>query len=74
MSATEQNETWKPAVGRVMATWGVSHASLESSIAELVACAVKEERERCCQLVFGHASSDNVAQRTVDAIRDRKKR
>ncbi len=29
------------------------------------------ERERCCQLVFGHASSDSAAQRTVDAIRGR---
>lgn len=27
------------------------------------------ERERCCQLVYGHASSDNAAERTVRAIR-----
>lgn len=27
------------------------------------------ERDRCCQIVFGQASSDNDAQRTVNAIR-----
>lgn len=27
------------------------------------------EQERCCSLIFGHCESDNVAQRTVDAIR-----
>ena len=27
------------------------------------------EQERCCSLIFGHCGSDNVAQRTVDAIR-----
>lgn len=30
--------------------------------------AVEAERERCCRIVFGQCSSDNVAQRTVDAI------
>jgi hypothetical protein len=29
----------------------------------------KAEQERCCGLIFGWAGSDNVAQRTVDAIR-----
>lgn len=29
----------------------------------------EEERERCCAIVFGQCGSDNVAQRTVDAIR-----
>ena len=27
------------------------------------------EQDRCCKIVFGMAGSDNVAQRTVDAIR-----
>lgn len=27
------------------------------------------ERERCCQLVYGHAASYDVAERTVRAIR-----
>lgn len=31
--------------------------------------AVHAERERCCGIVFGQCESDNVAQRTVDAIR-----
>lgn len=36
---------------------------------EWVADLIKAEQDRCCRLVFGHASSDNAAQRTVDAIR-----
>lgn len=31
--------------------------------------ATRAERERCCGVVFGMCSSDNTAQRTVDAIR-----
>jgi len=31
--------------------------------------AVLEERERCCKIIYSMAGSDNVAQRTVDAIR-----
>lgn len=27
------------------------------------------EQKRCCSLIFGHCGSDNVAQRTVDAIK-----
>ena len=29
------------------------------------------EREACCKIVYGLCESDNVAQRTVDAIRAR---
>ena len=36
--------------------------------AALVAAA---EREACCKIVYGQCESDNVAQRTVDAIRER---
>jgi hypothetical protein len=36
--------------------------------AELVAA---HEREACCAIVYGLCESDNVAQRTVDAIRAR---
>jgi len=38
-------------------------------LAEDIAQALAEERERCCAIVFGQCSSDNVAQRTVNAIR-----
>ena len=31
--------------------------------------AVQAERDRCCSIVYGMAESDNVAQRTVEAIR-----
>ena len=34
--------------------------------ANIVAAA---EQDRCCKIVYGMAGSDNVAQRTVDAIR-----
>lgn len=33
------------------------------------AAATAAEQERCCGIVFGQCSSDNVAQRTADAIR-----
>lgn len=35
------------------------------------AAAVEAEREACCKIVYGQCESDNVAQRTVDAIRAR---
>ena len=35
--------------------------------AERIAAA---ERERCCAIVYGMAGSDNVAQRTVEKIRE----
>ena len=37
--------------------------------AERIAAA---EREACCKIVYGQCESDNVAQRTVDAIRARR--
>jgi hypothetical protein len=37
---------------------------------ELFAALVRAaEQDRCCRIIFGMAGSDNVAQRTVDAIR-----
>ena len=36
----------------------------------LLDAAVKAERERCCAIVHGMAGSDNVAQRTVEKIRE----
>jgi hypothetical protein len=39
--------------------------------ARAIKAAILAEREECCALVWGHAGSDNVAQRTVDAIRKR---
>jgi len=44
-------------------------ADLAEAIDEAIADAVLAERERCCQLVHGHCSSDNTATRTVRAIR-----
>lgn len=44
----------------------------ESALLHLEAFAdlvVAHEQERCCAIVFSQCDSDNVAQRTVDAIR-----
>ena len=47
--------------------WSAYSDDLER-FATLVAAA---EREACCKIVHGQCESDNVAQRTVDAIRAR---
>jgi uncharacterized protein (DUF1778 family) len=40
---------------------------------KLIDQGAEQERKRCCSIIFGQCSSDNVAQRTVDAIwKDRK--
>jgi hypothetical protein len=40
------------------------------AFAHLVAAKVtQQEQDRCCAIVFGQCESDNVAQRTVNAIR-----
>lgn len=67
MLATDQKETWLPAVQREMDTWGVSHASLRAGIAALIACAVKEEREACAK-VNGAPTHDHNA--SVDSRSD----
>ena len=46
-------------------TWTVSTPHL----VELVNWAIQHEQNRCCAIVFSQCDSDNVAQRTVDAIR-----
>jgi hypothetical protein len=44
------------------------HPDLLVRFATLVAAA---EREVCCQIVYGYCGSDNVAARTVEAIKAR---
>lgn len=39
---------------------------------EQIAKKVAEEQGRCCEIIFGQCDSDNVAQRTVNAIRGEK--
>lgn len=41
-----------------------------SELAKVINVVAAEERERCCQIVYGQCGSDNVAERTVRAIRD----
>ena len=40
-------------------------------IERFAALVAAHEREACCSIVYGQCESDNVAQRTVDAIRAR---
>jgi hypothetical protein len=57
--------------GVMRAVTGVSMTY--SQLMELANELQKAERKRCCSIIFGMCSSDNVAQRTVDAIwKDRK--
>jgi hypothetical protein len=42
------------------------HIKFLERFAKLVAA---KEQDRCCAIVFAQCGSDNVAQRTVDAIR-----
>ena len=42
---------------------------LMAEIAAIMARRVLQERDRCCQIVYGQCGSDNVAERTVRAIR-----
>ena len=43
----------------------------DEEVLRLVNSAIAAEREACCAIVYGLCESDNVAQRTVDAIRAR---
>ena len=36
---------------------------------QMVWQAQQKEQDRCCRIIYGMAGSNNVAQRTVDAIR-----
>jgi formate-dependent nitrite reductase cytochrome c552 subunit len=44
---------------------------VEEAMRQIAEHFAKREREQCCSLVFGNCHSDNVAQRTVNAIRRR---
>jgi hypothetical protein len=39
-----------------------------AQLTEFAAKLEEKERKRCCSIIWGYCSSDNVAQRTVDAI------
>ena len=43
----------------------------EKQLMRFAALVAAAEREACCKIVYGQCESDNVAQRTVDAIRAR---
>ena len=42
-----------------------------AAVERFAALVAATEREACCKIVHGQCESDNVAQRTVDAIRAR---
>lgn len=52
-------------------TWvGTQSTEFLERFASLIAAKVtQQEQDRCCAIVFGQCESDNVAQRTVNAIR-----
>jgi hypothetical protein len=41
---------------------------VSSDAQKLINKGAEQQRKRCCSIIFGQCSSDNVAQRTVDAI------
>lgn len=52
-------------------SWNVDIAldpQVSSDAQKLIDKGAKAERKRCSSIIFGQCSSDNVAQRTVDAI------
>ena len=59
----KRHQEQAPGIDGVVGSW----ADLEA-FANLVRA---DEREACCAIVYGQCGSDNVAQRTVDAIRAR---
>jgi len=67
MTQDEINQMVEQAGFHGMLSIGVVMDSKQlQAFAKLVAA---KEQERCCSIVFAQCESDNVAQRTVDAIR-----
>lgn len=48
--------------------WDQLDSYAQEAIQKAISLAQEGERKRCCTIIFGMCSSDNVAQRTVDAI------
>lgn len=48
---------------------GIYSESLIAFAFLVAAKATQQEQDRCCAIVYGQCESDNVAQRTVNAIR-----
>jgi len=75
--AKEQRRGWTPkqrANDFLLRISSADHApAYVNMMAEMIAEAVEAERERCCQIVYGQCGSDNVAERTVRAIRKNEK-
>jgi len=67
MTQDEINQMVEQAGFHGMLSIGVVMDSKQlEAFAKLVAA---KEQDRCCSIVFSQCESDNVAQRTVDAIR-----
>jgi hypothetical protein len=49
----------------------VDDGYINDQLERFAALVAAHEREACCVIVYGLCESDNVAQRTVDAIRAR---
>lgn len=48
--------------------WEELDSYAQEAITRAIHLATEAERKRCSTIIFGMCSSDNVAQRTVDAI------
>jgi hypothetical protein len=48
--------------------WDQLDSYAREAVTKAISLAQEAERKRCCSIIFGMCSSDNVAQRTVDAI------
>lgn len=48
--------------------WDELDSYAQEAIKKAISIAQEMERKRCCSIIWGQCSSDNVAQRTVDAI------
>ena len=51
---------------------GSDHEKVIRQLTNFYELTIHEERERCCSIIYGQCESDNVAQRTVNAIRNNK--
>jgi len=68
---TQDNELWEKSQVWDSSDDGRGGLKLLESVEKFANLVAAQEREACCAIVYGLCESDNVAQRTVDAIRAR---
>jgi len=69
-AAGAKAEREKVAQWMIQRSYATGHGDTIEDLLKEVEWQIREsERDRCCKIVYGMAGSDNVAQRTVEAIR-----